>query len=104
MKIVVWLTGASLQSPPFSQEAKLDAGYLIWRLQNGALLQLPSSRAMPSIGKRCHELRIQDKDVKWRIVYRDRPGCDRNRDVLQEKDSCDAEGCSGDLKTETQGV
>jgi phage-related protein len=25
---------------------------------------------MPSIGRRCHELRIQDEDVTWRIVYR----------------------------------
>jgi phage-related protein len=25
---------------------------------------------MPSIGRRCHELRIQDADVTWRIVYR----------------------------------
>ena len=25
---------------------------------------------MPSIGSRCHELRIQDRDQTWRIVYR----------------------------------
>jgi phage-related protein len=25
---------------------------------------------MPSIGARCHELRIQDEDQTWRIVYR----------------------------------
>jgi len=25
---------------------------------------------MPSIGKRCHELRIPDEGVTWRIVYR----------------------------------
>lgn len=25
---------------------------------------------MPSIGARCHELRIQDKDKTWRIIYR----------------------------------
>jgi phage-related protein len=24
---------------------------------------------MPSIGGRCHELRIHDQDVTWRIVY-----------------------------------
>ena len=69
-KIVVWLTGESLKSPPFSQDAKLEAGYLIWRLQNGELLGLPHSRPMSSIGRRCHELRIQDKDVTWRIIYR----------------------------------
>ena len=25
---------------------------------------------MPTIGPRCHELRIQDRDTTWRIVYR----------------------------------
>jgi len=25
---------------------------------------------MPSIGKRCHELRIVDQDATWRVVYR----------------------------------
>jgi len=25
---------------------------------------------MPSIGRRCHELRINDQDVTWRIIYR----------------------------------
>ncbi len=30
-KIVVWLTGESVKSPPCSREARLEAGYLIWR-------------------------------------------------------------------------
>ena len=25
---------------------------------------------MPSIGKRCHELRINDQNGTWRIIYR----------------------------------
>jgi phage-related protein len=25
---------------------------------------------MPSIGKRCHELRVQDADKTWRVIYR----------------------------------
>jgi phage-related protein len=25
---------------------------------------------MPAIGARCHELRIQDADSTWRVVYR----------------------------------
>ncbi len=28
---------------------------------------------MPSIGRRCHELRIIDDDSTWRIVYRTDP-------------------------------
>ena len=31
---------------------------------------LPHSRPMPTIGPRCHELRIVDCDSTWRIIYR----------------------------------
>jgi len=31
---------------------------------------MPQSRPMPAIGPRCHELRIVDEKVSWRIVYR----------------------------------
>jgi phage-related protein len=31
---------------------------------------MPHSRPMASIGHRCHELRVLDKDHNWRIVYR----------------------------------
>lgn len=31
---------------------------------------MPLSRPMPSIGARCHELRVRDSDVSWRLVYR----------------------------------
>ena len=31
---------------------------------------MPHSRPMPSIGTRCHELRIVDMARTWRIVYR----------------------------------
>jgi len=28
---------------------------------------------MPSIGNRCHELRVLDKDCNWRVIYRIEP-------------------------------
>ncbi len=31
---------------------------------------MPHSRPMPSIGRRCHELRIHDLGRAWRIFYR----------------------------------
>ena len=31
---------------------------------------MPHSRPMPVIGPRCHELRINDAEVIWRIIYR----------------------------------
>lgn len=66
---LVWLHG-EVKSPPFSPAARVEAGELLRRLQNGELLSLPHSRPMPSIGARCHELRIVDEDLSWRIVYR----------------------------------
>ena len=36
----------------------------------GKQLSLPHVRAMPVIGRRCHELRIIDRDATWRIIYR----------------------------------
>ena len=34
------------------------------------MLSLPHSRPMPQVGARCHELRIVDGAVTWRILYR----------------------------------
>ncbi len=31
---------------------------------------MPQSRPMPSISSRCHELRINEEKITWRIVYR----------------------------------
>ncbi len=67
-KDLVWLQGA-IKSPPFSNEARIEAGVLLRKLQQGDKLSLPHSRAMPSIGRGCHELRIQDRDVTWRIFH-----------------------------------
>jgi phage-related protein len=65
----VWLHG-EVRTPPFSRAARLEAGLLLRALQRGERLSLPQSRPMPSIGPRCHELRIIDQTVNWRIVYR----------------------------------
>jgi phage-related protein len=68
-KPLVWLHG-EVKTPPFSAEARVEAGVLLRRLQQGERLSLPHSRPMPSIGPRCHELRIPDADATWRIMYR----------------------------------
>jgi len=68
-KPLVWLHGA-VKSPPLSVAARIEAGYLLRILQSGALVSMPHSRPMPTIGRRCHELRITDENRIWRIVYR----------------------------------
>ncbi len=68
-KPLVWLHG-EVKSPPFSKAARLETGFLLRQLQSGIKLSSPHSRPMPSIGARCHELRINDENKTWRIVYR----------------------------------
>lgn len=53
----------------------------------GDALQMPGSRPMPSIGRRCHELRVNDSaaDVTWRIVYRLDPDSVVIGDVVAKK-------------------
>jgi len=68
-KPLVWVSDV-LKTPPLADDARIEAGYLLRLLQRGETLSLPHSRPMPIIGKRCHELRINDADKTWRIFYR----------------------------------
>jgi phage-related protein len=68
-KPLVWFHG-EVKTPPFSRAARLEAGFLLRKLQQGDMLSMPHSRPMPLIGPRCHELRVNDRGKTWRIVYR----------------------------------
>ena len=68
-KPLVWLAG-EVKTPPFSPEARVEAGFLLRQLQRGLPLRMPSSRPLPEVGVRCHELRVRDRKSQWRIVYR----------------------------------
>jgi phage-related protein len=68
-KPVVWLAG-EVKTPPFSREARLEAGVLLRRLQKGHNIEMPQARPMPSVGRRCRELRIRDRNKNWRIMVR----------------------------------
>lgn len=52
-----------------STEARREMGFLLRQLQEGENLSLPVSRPMPSIGKACHELRVNDRNKTWRLFY-----------------------------------
>jgi phage-related protein len=68
-KPLAWPHG-EIKIPPMSQAARLEAGYLLRQLQRGESLSMPQSRPMPSIGSRCHELRINDSSSTWRVLHR----------------------------------
>jgi len=68
-KPLFWLSG-EIKTPPFSDLARIEAGGLLGRIQDGDSIGMPLSRPMPSIGARCHELRVRDGEHNWRIIYR----------------------------------
>ena len=59
-----------IKTPPMSEAARRETGFLLRRLQQGERLTLPHSRPIPDIGPRCHELRVNDENKTWRIIYR----------------------------------
>jgi len=67
-KPLVWLEG-EVRTPPWREAARIEAGFLLRRLQRGELIGLPASRPMPGIGSGCHELRVRDGDADWRVMY-----------------------------------
>jgi len=68
-KPLSWLHG-QVKTPPFSKAARIETGFLLRRLQQGEKLAMPQSRPMPSIASGCHELRINDQGLTWRLMYR----------------------------------
>ena len=54
-----------------SQEARIQTGILLRRLQYGEILAMPFSRSMPTIGNNSYELRIRDSvnGLNWRVIY-----------------------------------
>lgn len=68
-KPVFWLSG-EIRTPPFSDGARVEAGNLLRLIQEGESIGMPLSRPMPSVGARCHELRVRDANRNWRVIYR----------------------------------
>src|SRR5437868_14950594 len=89
--------GGEIKTPPFSKEARVEAGSLLRRLQEGESLGMPQSRPMPSIGPRCHEIRARDENRNWRVVYRLDPRAILIAGVVSEATRAtfehDSEGC-----------
>jgi phage-related protein len=79
-----WLHGL-VHSPPLSEGARREMGYLLRLLQRGEALSLPHSRPMPIIGPGCHELRVNDAEVTWRLIYRIDPHAIVILEVFEKK-------------------
>jgi phage-related protein len=63
---------------------------------------------MPSIGARCHELRVQDETVTWRLVYRIDPKAIVVVDEFSKKTQATSraviDGCQKRLRAFDQGT
>jgi phage-related protein len=73
------------RTPPLSTGARVRTGLLLRRLQCGERIEMPHSRPMPTVGPRCHELRIPDGDLTWRVIYRVDPDAVIICDVFAKK-------------------
>jgi hypothetical protein len=47
-KPIVWLK-SEIKSPPFSEQARIQAGYLLRLLQQGNKLEMPYSKKIPDL-------------------------------------------------------
>ena len=54
-----------------SVQSRIDTlAPMFLQLELGEMLEMPQSKPMTSVGKRCHELRFKDGKNDWRIIYR----------------------------------
>lgn len=83
-KPLLWLEG-EVKTPPFSREARIEAGVLLGRLQQGDAPEYPHARPMPIIGPRCLELRVKDRNAEWRIMVHLAPDAVVILDVFAKK-------------------
>lgn len=69
MNKVEWNKKALKEVKSFPEEIKKELGYLLFKLQIGESLKMPSSRTMTCIAKGCCELRVQGNDGIYRVFY-----------------------------------
>jgi phage-related protein len=83
-KPVVWLAG-EIRTPPFSKDGRIEAGFLLRRLQRGEAFGMPHLRPMPDLGRRVYELRVNDQGQSWRVIVRVDPDAVVIVDVFSKK-------------------
>jgi phage-related protein len=81
-----WLHG-EVKTPPMGVEARREMGMLLRELQEGEQPSMPHSRPMPDVGVRCHELRVNDRNKTWRLIYRTDPDAIVILEVFEKKTS-----------------
>jgi phage-related protein len=62
--------GVEVNTPPMSDAARREAGFLLGLLQCGETLGMPQARPLFEVAPRLYELRIREAGKNWRIFYR----------------------------------
>jgi phage-related protein len=68
-KRVAFLHG-EIKTPPFSHEARKEAGDLLGQLQDGEWPPYPLAERLSIVGQHCGAIRVRDAQHNWRIMYR----------------------------------
>ena len=68
-KRLAWLHG-EIKTPPFSEEARREAGAILRELQDGRPVKFPQAELLTTVGPRCGAVRVRDAQHNWRIMYR----------------------------------
>jgi phage-related protein len=69
VKLAIFHPAARAAIRLFPKEVRRELGKAIFDLQSGALLVMPLSRPMPSVGVGVSELRIRDRNGIYRVFY-----------------------------------
>ena len=83
-KPLAWLHG-EVKTPPFSPAARLEAGFLLRKLQRGETLSLPTHGRCPRLAPTAMSCGSNDTTGTWRIIYRIDPDAIIMVEVFEKK-------------------
>jgi len=67
--VIIVIPACRRELDAFPMGVRGDLADALARLDAGLMLAMPLSRAMPSIGRAVHELRLRDRSGHYRVIY-----------------------------------
>jgi len=67
--VIIIVPACRRELDAFPMDVRSDLADALARLDAGLMLAMPLSRAMPSIGRAVHELRLRDRSGHYRVIY-----------------------------------
>jgi len=67
--VIIIVPACRRELDAFPMDVRSDLADALARLDAGLTLAMPLSRAMPSIGRAVHELRLRDRSGHYRVIY-----------------------------------